>query len=90
MNTAPVASLPSGRRLPAAGVRALPGIGLVGLLALLALEIGRAPWLRANGISALTSASCANSSAIPPWFSMRARRAMILADSIRHTASIVR
>jgi uncharacterized integral membrane protein (TIGR00698 family) len=56
MNTAPVASLPSGRRLPAAGVRALPGIGLVGLLALLALEIGRAPWLQANGISALTLA----------------------------------
>lgn len=37
-------------------VRALPGIGLVGLLALLALEIGRAPWLQANGISALTLA----------------------------------
>jgi uncharacterized integral membrane protein (TIGR00698 family) len=36
--------------------KALPGIGLVGLLALLALEIGRAPWLQANGISALTLA----------------------------------
>ena len=56
MNTAPLASLPSGRKLPAAVVRALPGIGLVGLLALLALEIGRAPWLQANGISALTLA----------------------------------
>src|SRR5271155_4359413 len=54
--TAPLASLPSGRKLPAAVVRALPGIGLVGLLALLALEIGRAPWLQANGISALTLA----------------------------------
>jgi uncharacterized integral membrane protein (TIGR00698 family) len=54
--TARLASLPSGRKLPAAGVRALPGIGLVGLLALLALEIGRAPWLQANGISALTLA----------------------------------
>jgi uncharacterized integral membrane protein (TIGR00698 family) len=56
MNTAPYASLPSGRKVPIAAVRALPGIGLVGLLALLALEIGRAPWLQANGISALTLA----------------------------------
>jgi uncharacterized integral membrane protein (TIGR00698 family) len=38
------------------GARALPGIGLVALLALLALEIGTAPWLQANGISALTLA----------------------------------
>lgn len=36
--------------------RSLPGIGLVALLALLALEIGRVPWLQANGISALTLA----------------------------------
>jgi uncharacterized integral membrane protein (TIGR00698 family) len=35
---------------------ALPGIGLTVLLAFLALEIGRAPWLQANGISALTLA----------------------------------
>src|SRR5580704_16954776 len=54
--TAPLASLPSGRELPAAGVKALPGIALVGLLALVALEIGRIPWLQANGISALTLA----------------------------------
>jgi uncharacterized integral membrane protein (TIGR00698 family) len=54
--TAPVASLPSGAKAPAAVARVLPGIGLVGFLALLALEIGRAPWLQANGISALTLA----------------------------------
>lgn len=37
-------------------MRALPGIGLVGLVALIALEIGKVPWLQANGISALTLA----------------------------------
>ena len=36
--------------------KALPGIGLAAVLALLALTIGRAPWLQANGISALTLA----------------------------------
>jgi uncharacterized integral membrane protein (TIGR00698 family) len=36
--------------------KVLPGIALVGLLALVALEIGRVPWLQANGISALTLA----------------------------------
>jgi uncharacterized integral membrane protein (TIGR00698 family) len=36
--------------------RALPGIGLVAILALLALEIGKAPGLQASGISALTLA----------------------------------
>jgi uncharacterized integral membrane protein (TIGR00698 family) len=36
--------------------KVLPGIALVGLLALAALEIGRIPWLQANGISALTLA----------------------------------
>jgi uncharacterized integral membrane protein (TIGR00698 family) len=36
--------------------RVLPGIALVALLALLALEVGRVPWLQANGISALTLA----------------------------------
>jgi uncharacterized integral membrane protein (TIGR00698 family) len=36
--------------------KVLPGIALVGLLALAALEIGRIPWLEANGISALTLA----------------------------------
>jgi uncharacterized integral membrane protein (TIGR00698 family) len=49
--TAPVAPIFAGARVPAAA-----GIGLVALLALLALEIGRAPWLQANGISALTLA----------------------------------
>ena len=44
LTTAPVASLPSGAKDPAAEVRVLPGIGLVGFLALLALEVGRAPW----------------------------------------------
>jgi uncharacterized integral membrane protein (TIGR00698 family) len=34
----------------------VPGIALVALLALLALQIGRVPWLQANGISALTLA----------------------------------
>jgi uncharacterized integral membrane protein (TIGR00698 family) len=47
-----VARLHAGAPLPTA----LPGIGLVALLALLALEIGRTPWLQANGISALTLA----------------------------------
>ena len=41
---------------PRQWARALPGIALVGLLALIALEIGRVPWLQANGISALTLA----------------------------------
>jgi uncharacterized integral membrane protein (TIGR00698 family) len=36
--------------------KVLPGIALVGLLALIAVEIGRIPWLQANGISALTLA----------------------------------
>jgi uncharacterized integral membrane protein (TIGR00698 family) len=35
---------------------ALPGVALAALLAGLALEIGRVPWLQANGISALTLA----------------------------------
>jgi uncharacterized integral membrane protein (TIGR00698 family) len=56
LTTASVASLPSGAKALAAVARVLPGIGLVGFLALLALEIGRAPWLEANGISALTLA----------------------------------
>ena len=34
----------------------LPGVGLVALLALVALEIGGVSWLQANGISALTLA----------------------------------
>jgi uncharacterized integral membrane protein (TIGR00698 family) len=65
LTTVPVASLPSAS-VPAAAARepaprhpaarALPGIALVGLLALIALEIGRVPWLQANGISALTLA----------------------------------
>jgi uncharacterized integral membrane protein (TIGR00698 family) len=41
---------------PAAVARTLPGMALVGVLALLALEVGRAPWLQANGFSALTLA----------------------------------
>ena len=36
--------------------RQLPGVALVGLLALAGLEIGQVPWLQANGISALTLA----------------------------------
>jgi uncharacterized integral membrane protein (TIGR00698 family) len=56
LTTAPAGSLPSGAKVPAAVARVLPGIGLLGFLALLALEIGRAPWLQANGISALTLA----------------------------------
>jgi len=56
LTTARVASLSPRARVPAGALRALSGIGLVGFLALLALEIGRAPWLQANGISALTLA----------------------------------
>jgi uncharacterized integral membrane protein (TIGR00698 family) len=66
LSAGPVTPLPSEATVsgPAArelqswqrSARALPGIGLVGLLALIALEIGRIPWLEANGISALTLA----------------------------------
>ena len=66
LTTALVAPVPSDASVPAAAARepaprhqaarALPGIALVGLLALFALEIGRVPWLQANGISALTLA----------------------------------
>ena len=54
LTTTSVAST-TGAKLPTAA-GALPGLGLVVLLALLALEIGKAPWLQANGISALTLA----------------------------------
>jgi len=40
----------------ASAAKALPGIGLAALLALLALEIGKAPWFMVNGIGALTLA----------------------------------
>ena len=40
--------------------------------------------------NAATSASCANSSASPTSRTMRARPAMMRADSMRHTASTVR
>jgi len=37
-------------------VNHLPGIALVGAMAVMAIELGKIPWLQANGISALTLA----------------------------------
>jgi len=47
------------------GGRALPGIALVGLIALIALEIGTVPWLLAHGISALTLGMLAGNTIYP-------------------------
>jgi uncharacterized integral membrane protein (TIGR00698 family) len=57
LTTTPAAPLPFGATAARKSTaEALPGMALVALLALLALAIGRAPWLQANGISALTLA----------------------------------
>jgi uncharacterized integral membrane protein (TIGR00698 family) len=57
LTTIPAAPLPFGATATRKSTaKALPGMALVALLALLALAIGRAPWLQANGISALTLA----------------------------------
>lgn len=53
----PVPSVPPRGAAPRPwAARALPGIGLAGLIALLALGAGRAGWLQVHGISALTLA----------------------------------
>src|SRR5579875_3090735 len=61
----------------------------------LAAVISHAPGLSGTPLSgqrssAVTSASCASSSASPTSRTMRARPAMSRGDSIRHTASMVR
>ena len=73
LTTTAVAPPAPGAKLPSA-VGALPGIGLVALLALLALEIGKAPWLQANGISALRLQSCSASSSATRCTRARSRR----------------
>src|SRR5229473_639844 len=61
----------------------------------LAVAMSQAPWLSGmpeagHCSSAATRASCASSSARPTSRTMRVRPAMILADSIRQTASMAR
>jgi len=56
--TSPVIDSPAGRRPNRweSTVNRLPGIALVGAIAIMAIELGKIHWLQTNGISALTLA----------------------------------